>query len=72
MFLSFFCIDHIDRGSRWTFVHRRGNAFIENEKYSEAAVAYRLAYMVDLVRKIGFREVSVAPTGIQSELLARK
>jgi SAM-dependent methyltransferase len=72
MFLSFFCIDHIERGSRWTFMHRRGNAFIENEKYPEAAVAYQLAYMVDLVRKIGFREVSVAPMGIQSELLARK
>jgi SAM-dependent methyltransferase len=72
MYLTFFCIEHVKLGNRWTFSHRRGNSYIEDERYPEAAVAYREGYIQDLVKKIGFREVSVIPRDIQSALVARK
>lgn len=72
MFMTFFCIDHVERGSRWTLAHRNGNAFIENEEYPEAAVAYEQAYVVDLVKQIGFREVCITPRSDQSQLVAQK
>ncbi|MBV9479834.1 MAG: class I SAM-dependent methyltransferase [Acidobacteria bacterium] len=74
MFLTFFCMEHVELGQRWTFAHRCGNAYVENPHYPEAAVAYKEAFMTELARKCGFREVTVAPRGgnRQSELVARK
>jgi hypothetical protein len=72
MYLTFFCLDHVKLGNRWTFLHRKGNSYIEDLKYPEAAVAYRRAYVQELVERIGFREVSILPRDIQSALLARK
>jgi SAM-dependent methyltransferase len=72
MFMTFFCIEHVELGGRWTFRHRRGNAYIESVRYPEAAVAYDEAFMIDLARKCGFREVAVTPGKGQSELVALK
>jgi SAM-dependent methyltransferase len=72
MYLTFFCLDHVKLGNRWTFLHRKGNSYIEDLKYPEAAVAYRRDYVQELVSRIGFREVSILPRDIQSALLARK
>lgn len=72
MFMTFFCIEHVELGGRWTFQHRRGNAYIESMRYPEAAVAYKEMFMIDLVRKCGFREVTVTPGKGQSELVALK
>ncbi len=61
MFMTFFCIEYVELGGRWTFRHRRGNAYIESAQYPDAAVAYHEAFVIDLVKKCGFREVTVAP-----------
>jgi hypothetical protein len=70
--LTFFCIEHVELGGRWTFRHRRGNAYIESTRYPEAAVAYHEAFLIDVAKKCGFREVTVAPKKGQSELVALK
>jgi hypothetical protein len=62
---------HGARG-RWTFRHRRGNAYIESTRYPEAAVAYHEAFLIDVAKNCGFREVTVAPKKGQSELVALK
>ena len=72
MFATFFCMEHIELGRRWTFRHRRGDAYIENPQYPEAAVAYHEAFMTELATHCGFREVTVRRGGISSELVARK
>jgi SAM-dependent methyltransferase len=72
MFMTFFCIEHVERGRRWSFRHRIGNAYIESAKYPEAAVAYHEAFMIDLAKKCGFREVTVIPKLWQSELVGQK
>jgi SAM-dependent methyltransferase len=73
MYMTFFCIEHVELGRRWTFEHRRGNAYVENARYPEAAVAYHEAFMTELARNCGFREITVGPQGgAQTELIARK
>jgi SAM-dependent methyltransferase len=72
MFMTFFCIEHLELGGRWTFRYRRGNAYIESARYPEAAVAYHEAFVIDLAKKCGFREVTLAPKKGQSELVALK
>ena len=72
MFMTFFCIEHVELGGRWTFRQRRGNAYIEDARYPEAAVAYHEAFVIDVAKKCGFREVTVAPKKGQSELVALK
>ena len=72
MLITFSCIEHVELGHRWTFRHRRGNAYIENLRYPEAAVAYHEAFMTELVANCGFREITVRPASISSELVARK
>ena len=72
MYMTFFCIEHVELGGRWSFRHRCGNAFIESARFPEAAVAYHEAFMVDLAKKCGFREVTVFPGAGQSELVALK
>lgn len=73
MYMTFFCMEHVELGQRWTFEHRRGNAYVENARYPEAVVAYHKAFMMELATNCGFREVTVGPQGgAQSELVARK
>jgi SAM-dependent methyltransferase len=72
MYMTFFCMEHVELGRRWTFQHRCGNAYIENRKYPEAAVAYHEAFMTKLTMDCGFREVTVRSRGMTSELVARK
>lgn len=72
MYMTFFCIEHVELGGRWSFRHRCGNAFIESAQFPEAAVAYHEAFMVDLAKNCGFREVAVSPKAGQSELVAFK
>jgi SAM-dependent methyltransferase len=70
-YITFFCMEHVELGRRWTFPHRLGNACIENLRYPEAAVAYHEAFMTDLAKNCGFREVAIQ-RGTPSALVARK
>ena len=72
MQMTFFCMDHINLGDRWTFKRAKGNSYIENQKYPEAAVAYTENYIRKLVGEIGFGEITVLPRTVQSSLIARK
>jgi SAM-dependent methyltransferase len=73
MYMTFFCVEHLELGRRWTFKHRRGNAYLESARYPEAAVAYHETFMTELATNIGFRDVIVSREGgAQSELVARK
>jgi SAM-dependent methyltransferase len=73
MYMTFFCMEHVELGRRWTFRHRRGNAYVESARYPEAAVAYHKAFITELATDCGFREVTVTQRGAtQSELVARK
>lgn len=74
MYINFLCIEHVQLGGRWTFQHRHGNAYVQSERYPEAAVAYHKALMTELVTDCGFREVTVSPpqAGGQTELTAIK
>jgi SAM-dependent methyltransferase len=72
MYLTFFCMEDVQLGQRWTFAHRRGNAFIENMDLPEAAVAYHKAYVVEMAKSLGFREITIIPRAVQSVLVARK
>ena len=71
MYMTFFCMEHLELGRRWTFRHRRGNAYIENPRYPEAAIAYHEAFMTELASNCGFRDVTVQ-RGTPSTLVARK
>jgi SAM-dependent methyltransferase len=72
MYLTFFCMEHLELGGRWTFQHRSGDAYIEDRQYPEAAVAYHEDFMTKLVIDCGFREVAVKDRGVVTELVARK
>ncbi len=71
MYMTFFCMEHAELGRRWTFRHRCGNAYVENPRYPEAAVAYHEAFMAELATNCGFQEVTVL-RGTPSTLVARK
>jgi SAM-dependent methyltransferase len=70
--MSFFCIEHVEMGRPWTFVHRTGNAYTDIEQYPDAAIAYSKDYMFRLVRELGFRDICVSGRPVQSFLIARK
>jgi SAM-dependent methyltransferase len=72
MQMTFFCMDHVKLGERWTFRHAQGNSYIESEKYPEAAVAYTERYIREAVSGTGFGEIVVMPRTVQSSLVARK
>jgi SAM-dependent methyltransferase len=72
MYMTFFCMDSVEIGKRWTFQHKMGQAHVENIKYPEAAVAYTRAYMEELCSSVGFREVSIIESPWQSALVCRK
>lgn len=75
MSMSFFCIDDLERmelvGGRWTFRHRLGDAYVENRRYPESAVAYRKGWILELAKNSGFSHARVVP-GTQSILEATK
>jgi SAM-dependent methyltransferase len=71
MYMTFFCMEHVELGRRWTFPHRRDNAYVENPQYPEAAVAYHEAFITELATNCGFREVTIR-RGTPSALVARK
>jgi SAM-dependent methyltransferase len=72
MFMTFFCLDSVELGNRWTFKHKIGEAFVENIKYPESAVAYTREYMENLCRKVGFSHVSIIEDRGQSSLICHK
>jgi len=72
MVMSFFCLEHVEKGNPWTFAHRIGNAFADDRNFPEAAVAYRQNYLIGLVKELGFREAWVSGRPVQSFLIARK
>ncbi len=79
-YTTFFCIDHLRSnillGGRFTFAHRRGDAYIESLAYPEAAVAYEEGFLLRTMQEIGFSDIQVEPIengkGIQSTFLLRR
>jgi SAM-dependent methyltransferase len=59
MYMTFFCLDSVTRGNRWTFQHKVAEAHVENIKYPEAAVAYTREFMETLCRSVGFSDVYI-------------
>ncbi len=72
MYLTFFCMDSVECGRRWTFQHKIGEAYVENTRYPEAAVAYSRDFMENLCRAVGFSQVSTTESKGQSSLVCRK
>ncbi len=75
MAMTFFCVEDLQDshllGGRWTFKHRIQNAFVEDLRYPEAAVAYTRDFLVRMGRDAGFLHCEVHP-GMQSVLICRK
>lgn len=73
MAMTFFCMDDLRSlnllGDRWTFKHRQGNAYVENLRYPEAAVAYDRSWIEQLCREAGFSQVEVRLPNSQSTLV---
>lgn len=63
-------------GTRHTFQHIVGNAYVESLEQPEAAVAYRTDYLFRLARRIGFKDCEIVhmPGGAQHQpiLLCKK
>ncbi len=63
-------------GTRHTFQHVIGNAYVESLEQPEAAVAYRTDYLFRLARRIGFKHCEIVhmPGGAQHQpiLLCKK
>jgi SAM-dependent methyltransferase len=72
MCMSLFCLDSVEKGGRWTFQHKIGEAYVENLKYPEAAVAYTKQYITNLCHSVGFRDVVIYETSGQSLLVCQK
>lgn len=65
-----FCRESLDLGGRWTFKHRRGSAYLESERYPEAAVAYERDWLLEQCRAAGFGEPEIRAKKSQSVLTA--
>ena len=76
MAMTFFCMEDLRAlnllGGRWTFAHRREAAYLENEHYPEAAVAYDKAWMEQVCRNAGFSRVETILPAYQSTILCVK
>lgn len=70
--MSFFCIESVEKGNRWNFKHRKGNAYIESLKVPEAAVAFEKSIMESFFCKSGFTQIEFRLGTAQSEVIARK
>ena len=76
MAMTFFCMDDLRAlnllGGRWSFAHRRDAAYIENERYPEAAVAYDKAWIEQACREAGFCDVKIILPAYQSTIFGVK
>ena len=76
MAMTYFCMDDLRAlkllGGRWNFEHRSGPAYIENERYPEAAVAYDKSWMEQVCREAGFSRVETILPAYQSTILSVK
>jgi SAM-dependent methyltransferase len=76
MAMACFSMDHPPPtfGTRHTFRHRMGNAYVESLEVPEAAVAYEESFLFGVARGAGFRsaEILEAPGDWQPMLLCRK
>jgi len=76
MAMTFFCIDDLRAlkllGGRWSFAYRRDAAYIESERYPEAAVAYDKAWMERVCRDAGFSKVETVLPAYQSTMFCVK
>ncbi|MBZ0171767.1 MAG: class I SAM-dependent methyltransferase [Phycisphaerales bacterium] len=74
MQMTVFCVEHFEgrAGGRWSFRHRRGPAYIESEKYPEAAVAYEAEHLLECCREAGLVDVELIPGDAHSLLRASK
>ncbi len=76
MAMTFFCMDDLRAqnllGGRWTFEHRREAAYVENERYPEAAVAYDKCWMEQVCREAGFSKVETRLPSFQSTIFCVK
>jgi SAM-dependent methyltransferase len=72
MLMTFFCLDDLERlqliGGRWTFRHRLGPSYVEDENFPESAVAYRKAWILEAARSCGFSHARVILPAYQSTL----
>lgn len=68
--MTYFCRDCVAIGNRWTFESKIGNAFIENPRYPEAAVAYHADWLEGLYRTAGFSDARTERSAGQSTLIA--
>jgi SAM-dependent methyltransferase len=71
-----FCLDYPPPtlGSRHTFSHRMGNAYVESLAQPEAAVAYTEEMLLSLAAEVGFVEAKInhSPGGWQPRLVVKK
>ncbi len=76
MAMTFFCLEDLKDqgliGGRWTFRHRMGAAYVENEDFPEAAVAYERDWILSACKEAGFSEVSTPLPSFQTTLIAVK
>jgi len=72
MSMTFFCLDDLEKlqllGGRWTFRHRLGAAYVEDEYFPESAVAYRTKWMLEVAKNSGFSHARVVLPAYQSTL----
>jgi len=72
MKMGFFSYDSVEKGERWTFLHRMGDAYVENSRIPQAAVAYADQTLLRYCFEAGFRESRIDSTTGQSLLICRK
>jgi ubiquinone/menaquinone biosynthesis C-methylase UbiE len=74
--MTFFCLESLRDsgalGGRWNFENSIGNAFVESLIYPEAAVAYKQEFIRHVYESIGFSEVNLILTSLQSVVLSKK
>jgi len=74
--MSFFSFDNMREdsflGGRHNFRYRISNAYVENQKYPESAVAYENDFICEKSKEIGFKDIKIYKWDIQSILQCRK
>lgn len=72
MKMGFFSYEAAEKGGRWTFLHRMGQAYVENPRIPEAAVAYADQTLLQYCTQAGFRESRIDSAPRHSLLICRK
>lgn len=73
--MTFFILDFLkDRlGDRWTFSHKVENCYVESLRYSEAAVAYDIATLTNMLSQMGLTIVDIYNKHLpQQTVIAKK